>query len=81
MYKRQVVAERASGPAVIDTLEQDLRRAQISFALSHDGDDPKERVLHHREYTASMGKRSWLLLVSTVRDAAVGEAMLTANAD
>jgi hypothetical protein len=76
-----VVAERASGPAVIDTLEQDLRRAQISFNLSRDGDDPKERVLHHREYTASMGKRSWLLLVSTVKDAALGEAMLTANAD
>jgi hypothetical protein len=76
-----VVAERASGAAVIDTLEQELRRAKISFNLSHDGDDPKERVLHHREYTATMGKRSWLLLVSTVKDSAAGEAMLTANAD
>jgi hypothetical protein len=76
-----VVAERASSAAVINTLEQDLRQAQIAFSLSRDGDDPKERVLHHREYAASTPKRSWLLLVSTVADGAAGEAMLTANAD
>jgi hypothetical protein len=35
--------------------------------------------LAHREYLASQGQQQWLLLVSTVKDPAGGQAMLTAN--
>ena len=39
----------------------------------------EEKALKHREYQASQGEREWLLLVSTVKDPAGGQAMLTAN--
>lgn len=74
-----VVAEMASGIGVIADLEQDLSEARINFRLTAEKSDPQETVLKHREYQASQGDRTWLLLVSTVKDPAGGQAMLTAS--
>ena len=74
-----VVAEMASGPVVIADLEQDLNDAKISFQVIADKADSVENALKHREYQASKGERSWLLLVSTVKDPIGGQVMLTAN--
>ena len=74
-----VLAETASGSAVVSDLENDLSEAQISYKITADHDDSAEKALRHREYTATKGDRGWLLLVSTVKDQAGGEAMLTAN--
>ena len=73
------VAETASGASVIADLEQDLNEAKITFKITADKIDPEERALKHREYVATQGDREWLLLVSTVKDAGEGQAMLTAN--
>jgi hypothetical protein len=73
------VAELADGQAVIAALEADLRQAGISFAPGRDADDPEERQLRHREYTASTGTRTWRIVVGTVRDRQGGQAMLTAT--
>jgi hypothetical protein len=75
-----VVAEMASGDALISNLEQDLKEAKISFKMTAEKPDTEEKSLNHREYQASQGDRSWLLLVSTVKDPAGGQVMLTANA-
>jgi hypothetical protein len=74
-----VLAEIASGPAVITNLEQDMKDAQIAFKVTGDKPDAEEKVLNHREYQASQGQRGWLLLVSVVKDPRGGQAMLTAN--
>ena len=74
-----VLAETASGPAVINDLEQDLKEAQIAFKVTGEKPDAEEEILSHREYQASQGERGWLLLVSIVKDPAGGQAMLTAN--
>ena len=74
-----VLAEAANGSAVVSDLEKELNEAQITFKITADRDDAMEKALRHREYTASRGDRGWLLLVSTVKDQAGGEAMLTAN--
>ncbi len=74
-----VLAETASGAAVITDLEQDMKDAQITFNVTGEKADAEEKALRHREYVASQGKREWLLLVSTVKDPAGGQAMLTAN--
>jgi hypothetical protein len=74
-----VVAEMASGPVVITDLEQDLNDAKISFKVTAEKADTLETALKHREYQATRGERGWLLLVSTVKDPAGGQAMLTAN--
>ena len=74
-----VIAEMASGTGVITALEQDLNEARISFRMTAEKSDPQETDLRHREYQASKGERGWLLLVSTVRGSAGGQAMLTAN--
>lgn len=74
-----VVAETASGPGVIADLEQDLNDAKIAFKVTGEKSDAEEKSLAHREYLASQGQQQWLLLVSTVKDPAGGQAMLTAN--
>jgi hypothetical protein len=74
-----VIAEMASGPVVITDLEQDLNDAKISFQVTADKADAVENALKHREYQASKGERSWLLLVSMVKDPAGGQVMLTAS--
>jgi hypothetical protein len=74
-----VLAEIASGPAVLTDLEKDMTDAQIAFKITSDRDDAEEKALRHREYTASKGDHGWLLLVSTVKGDTGGEVMLTAN--
>ncbi len=74
-----VLAEIASGPAVLSDLEQDMQDAQIAFKVTGEKADAEENALKHREYVASQGQREWLLLVSIVKDPAGGQAMLTAN--
>jgi hypothetical protein len=73
------VAESATGSGVVANLEHDLNEAKITFKVTADKNDPEERALEHREYVATQGDREWLLLVSTVKDAGGGQAMLTAN--
>ena len=74
-----VVAETASGTGVIADLEQDLNEAKIAFKVTSEKSDAEEKSLARREYLASQGQQQWLLLVSTVKDPAGGQAMLTAN--
>ena len=73
------IAEMANGPGVIADLEQDMNNAKITFKVTSEKSDAEENALKHREYQASQGEREWLLLVSTVKDAVGGQAMLTAN--
>jgi hypothetical protein len=73
------IAEVANGPVVITNLEQDMKDAKITFQVTNEKADAEEKALKHREYQASQGQRGWLLLVSTVKDPAGGQAMLTAN--
>jgi hypothetical protein len=74
-----VVAQRAGGPGAVTGLEQDMTAASITFRVTSDGPDPQENALEHREYLASRGERQWRLLVSTVKNVASGQVMLTAN--
>jgi hypothetical protein len=73
------IAEIASGSSVITDLEQDMNTAKITFKMTGEKNDTEEKALKHREYLATQGDRGWLLLVSTVRDSAGGQVMLTAN--
>jgi hypothetical protein len=73
------LAESANGEAVAATLERVMRAAHIAFMLTHEDDDTEEKALHHRSYAVSRGGRQWQMLVSTVKDTASGEVMLTAN--
>ena len=74
-----VVAQRASGSAAVADLEQDMTAASITFRVTRDQPDSQEKALEHREYVASQGEREWRLLVSTVKNVASGQVMLTAN--
>lgn len=69
--------ESASGPEVVNALEQAMQVSHIDFKMTHEEDDTQVKVLHHRTYAASAGDRQWGVLVSTVKDAASGEVMLT----
>lgn len=73
------MAEAANGHDVVTVLERVMHLDHIDFTMTHEDDDSAERVLHHREYTASEGTRQWQMLVSTVRGTATGEVMLTTN--
>lgn len=73
------IAETASGSSVITDLEQDMNDAKIAFKMTLEKNDAEEKALKHREYMATQGDRGWLLLVSTVKDPAGGQVMLTAN--
>ena len=73
------MAESASGTEVVKGLEQAMQLSHINFTMTHEDDDKSENILHHREYTASQGKREWEMLVSTVKGAAPGEVMLTTS--
>ena len=74
-----VIAEAANGSNVIADLEDDMNAAKIAFKVTSEKNDAEEKTLKHREYMATRGDQQWLLLVSTVKDAAAGQAMLTAN--
>ena len=74
-----VIAEAANGSNVIADLEQDMNAAKIGFKVTNEKTDAEEKTLKHREYMATRGDQQWLLLVSTVKDTADGQAMLTAN--
>ncbi|HEX4173825.1 MAG TPA: hypothetical protein VHY82_15260, partial [Acetobacteraceae bacterium] len=71
-------AERASGSQTIEDLEKDMNSARIGLRMTAAKGDSEEE-LEHREYVASLGDRRWRLLISTVRDAAGGQVMLTAT--
>jgi hypothetical protein len=73
------IAQLASGTRTVSDLEKDMNDARISFNLTAEKRDSEERLLRHREYTASRGTRSWLLSVSTVEGEVGGQVMLTAN--
>ena len=72
------IAERASGTQTIEDLEKDMNTARIGLRMTAAKGDSEEE-LEHREYVASLGDRSWLLLISTVKNAAGGQVMLTAT--
>ena len=74
-----VVADTVKGAELIDVLEKVLRGAKINFTATDDPPDPQVKDLNNREYAASADQRSWHMLVSTVKDPAGGEAMLTTN--
>ena len=73
------IAQRASGTRALHDLEKDMSDAGISFSMTAEKRDSEERLLQHREYTASKGARSWLLSISTFAGEAGGQVMLTAN--
>jgi hypothetical protein len=73
------MAESASGSEVVKALEQVMQQAHIEFTMTREDDDAQEKVLHHREYSASQGTREWEMLVSTVKGTAPGEVMLTTS--
>jgi hypothetical protein len=73
------MAEAADGRDVVTVLERVMTLSHIDFQMTHEDDDSAERVLHHREYTASEGTRQWQMLISTVKGTAAGEVMLTTN--
>lgn len=74
-----VVADAVKGAELIEALEKDLRGAKITFTATDDPPDPQIKDLNNREYTASAEQRNWHMLVSTVKDPAGGEAVLTTN--
>jgi hypothetical protein len=74
-----VVADDAKGAALLDRIDSDLKTAGVTYKVTADGPDPQEKDLHNRAYDASLGKRQWLMLVSTVNDPAGGEAIMTTN--
>jgi|SRR5579871_5290920 len=73
------IADAANGTGVIANLEQDMNAAKMTFKMTAEKIDAVEKNLKHREYLASLAGREWLLLISTVKDPEVGQAMLTAN--
>ncbi len=74
-----VVAERANGSALLKQLDADLKSAGVSYKVTSDGPDSQEKDLRNRSYDASRDGRHWLMLISTVKASAGGEAMLTTN--
>lgn len=74
-----VVADAVKGPELIAALENGLRGAKINFTATDDPPDPQVTDLNNREYAASADQRSWHMLVSTVKNPAGGEAVLTTN--
>jgi hypothetical protein len=73
------MAQSASGAGVVKVLEQVLQMSHVDFTMMHEDDDKEEKVLHHREYTATQNGRQWEMLVSTVKGTAPGEVMLTTS--
>lgn len=73
------VTDHADDRETIAALEAALREAGATFRLVIERDDKRNPVLHHREYLAAKGTRSWRILAATVRDGGPpGQAMLTA---
>ncbi len=74
-----VVIDQAKGSQVIAALDKGLREANVTFTATDDTADPLQKDLNNREYAASAAGRSWHMLVSTAKDPAGGEAVLTTN--
>ncbi|MDE2582991.1 MAG: hypothetical protein KGL52_15260 [Rhodospirillales bacterium] len=74
-----VVVENTKGAALLKQLDAQLKAAGVAYTVTADGPDPQEKALHNRAYDASLGKRHWLMLISTVNNPAGGEAILTTN--
>jgi hypothetical protein len=74
-----VVADRASGPILVQDLERSLHAASIAFTAADDPPDPQTKDLNNREYTMSGQDGAWHMLISTARDPAGGAALLTTN--
>lgn len=74
-----VVMDNANGPDLVRDLEQTMRAENITFTPTDDPSDPQTKDLNNREYAATKDNRRWHMLVSTVKNAAGGPAMLTSN--
>ena len=74
-----VITDKATDQEIAQGLEHTLEAAGVKFRLVAERNDPQNPKLHHREYLASRGRRTWRLLAATVRDTAAGQAMLTAG--
>ena len=73
-----VVTEHVGDSETQQALEHVLTEAGVRFRLVIERNDRDNPKLHHREYLATRDGRSWRILAATVRDAAPGQAMLTA---
>ncbi len=73
-----VVTDHAGDQDTARALERALGAAGLRFRLVIERNDKLNPVLHHREYLAARSGRGWRILAATVRDAAPGQAMLTA---
>ena len=74
-----VVADRASGPGLVQELDRSLHAANIAFTATDDPPDPQTADLNNREYTVPAQDGAWHMLVSTAKDPAGGAALLTTN--
>ncbi len=74
------VAQHAETADLLADLGRALEQAGIGFTYT-DRNDPQETALHHREYQARKGRRSWRLVVSTGGPQAAAHPMLTAIAE
>ncbi len=74
-----VVAQIASGTCTISDLEQDMNDAKITFKVTTAKRDAEERLLKHREYTASQGEQGLAVAGQHGEGRGGGQAMLTAN--
>lgn len=75
------VADKASGPALVAALEDNMRRTGIALTLRSDAPDAQEPQLRQRDYAAFLAGRKWRIVAGTVRDQQGGRAMLTATPD
>jgi hypothetical protein len=73
-----VVTDRADDRQTAQSLERMLRDDGLKFRLVIERNDKTNAKLHHREYLAAGHGGAWRILAATVRDAASGQAMLTA---
>ncbi len=58
-------AEEGAPPTMAAEVEAALTGAGIRFTLKSDGDDPRNKMIHHRAYLAHKGDRSWQVVLST----------------
>jgi hypothetical protein len=73
-----VITDHAGDKEIAAGLERTLRDAGVTFRMVIERDDKESTALHHREYLAARNGRAWRILAATVREAAPGQAMLTA---
>jgi Type II secretion system (T2SS), protein E, N-terminal domain len=73
-----VVTDRAADRETARGLERAMGEAGVKFRLVVDEDDKIDPKLHHREYMAGKGGRTWRIIAATVGDDTPSRAMLTA---